>query len=179
MHAVFPSDTDGPGSKEKWKENLDRASGDWGPRHSPAIHIGCDCSGPSFLVSETISTSPPGRREGKRDGTVDCQLEVIFKYEALMALMAEDQPSPWAHRLACCPGALSSTKQRPGLLPALPCTASILGMWSRETQDELYFLTSSCSHFLRSLALFCFERDRPRPGGLLSQQQQSEWVSTG
>lgn len=34
---VLPNDTDGPGSKEKWKENLDRGSGDWGPRHSPAI----------------------------------------------------------------------------------------------------------------------------------------------
>ena len=36
-HRVLPSDTDGPGSKEKWKENLDRGSRDRGPRHSPAI----------------------------------------------------------------------------------------------------------------------------------------------
>ena len=26
-HGVLPSDTDGPGSKEKWKENLDRGPG--------------------------------------------------------------------------------------------------------------------------------------------------------
>ena len=84
-------------------------------------NLGCDRSGPSFLVCEMISTGLPGRQDGRRDGTVDCQLEVIFKCEALTALMVYDQPTPQAHRPACCPGALSSTKQCPDLLPALPC----------------------------------------------------------
>ena len=123
--------------KRTWTEGPETGALD-----TALLYIGCDCSGPSFLVCEMISTSPPGRREGTRDGTVDRQLEVIFTCEALTALMVEDQPSPWAHRLACRPEALSSAKQCPDLLPALPCIASILGRRSRKTQDEVYFLTS-------------------------------------